>query len=93
MGVYRIQNKITGRVYIGCTKAGFYKRLVNHISRLRYGTHECKEMQNDWNIVGEENFIVEVVEYVDDPSRLLEIEKYWQDKFNGNLYNFWLRKK
>lgn len=87
IGIYRIMNKITGRVYIGCTKAGFYKRVSCHLMYLRKGRHECSRLQKDWNLFGENNFIVEVVEYLNDPKNIFEIERYWQNEFKGFLYN------
>jgi GIY-YIG catalytic domain len=42
-GVYAIFNKETNRIYIGSSR-NVYKRVLAHLSALRYGEHLCSEM-------------------------------------------------
>lgn len=62
-GVYRILNKVNGRIYIGSAKE-FKSRLTSHLSSLRRGTHHNKFLQNDFNKCSEEAFVFEVLEVV-----------------------------
>lgn len=47
-GVYKIENKHNGKVYIGSSE-NVERRLAAHQSNLLRGTHHCKEMQKDFN--------------------------------------------
>lgn len=47
-GVYKIENKRNGKVYIGSSE-NVEKRLSEHLSNLLRGTHHCKEMQKDFD--------------------------------------------
>lgn len=62
-GVYKIYNKLNGRIYIGSAKE-FKSRYKGHIYSLRNNKHSNKFLQNDFNKCGEENFVFEVLEVV-----------------------------
>lgn len=47
-GVYKIENKHNGKVYIGSSE-NVEKRMADHLSNLLHGTHHCKEMQKDFD--------------------------------------------
>ena len=47
-GVYMIENKINGKVYIG-SSANIEHRLQDHRYNLRKGTHTNKALQEDFN--------------------------------------------
>jgi GIY-YIG catalytic domain. len=55
-GVYAIKNQVTGKMYIGSSRCISY-RFKSHLSALRSGRHVNKDMQDDFNLYGEENFI------------------------------------
>jgi hypothetical protein len=60
-GVYRIQNKIDKRAYIGSsTDVG--KRLLVHITQLRNGTHTNYRMSEGWRRNGPAAFEVSLIE-------------------------------
>lgn len=60
-GVYRIQNKIDKRAYIGSsTDVG--KRLLAHITQLRKGTHTNYRMSEGWRRNGPAAFEVSLIE-------------------------------
>jgi group I intron endonuclease len=58
---------------------------------LRKNVHVCRHLQCAFNKYGENNFKFEVIEYIKDKDKLLEIEQYWIDYFksydNKNGYN------
>lgn len=60
--IYFIINKITGERYVGQT-TNFARRKNEHLSQLKDKTHINKKLQNAWNKYGENNFIVEKIQY------------------------------
>lgn len=73
-GIYKIVNSRNKRVYIGST-VNFQNRFAQHLKMLREGNHHCKQLQNDWDLYGEECFTFKVAEVVDDKTVLLDVEK------------------
>ena len=77
-GIYKITNKLNGRIYIGSAKE-FKERWKQHSYSLRNQKHSNKFLQADFNKCGEEAFIFEVVEITDGKTkeeRLLVEEVY-----------------
>ena len=60
--IYFIINKITGERYVGQT-TNFVRRKNEHLSQLKDKTHINKKLQNAWNKYGENNFIIEKIQY------------------------------
>lgn len=60
-GVYKIYNKLNGRIYIGSAKE-FVTRYNKHLCILRKNKHYNNFLQHDYNKCGEENFVFEVLE-------------------------------
>ena len=95
-GIYTITNKVTGKLYIG-ESLDIYRRWNDeHIPQLRKNCHYNKELQNDFNKYGEENFRFEIFERYsgNDPistkARLLILESYFITQFENagiSLYN------
>lgn len=95
-GIYTITNKVTGKLYIG-ESLDIYRRWHDeHIPQLRKNCHYNKELQNDFNKYGEENFSFEVLERYsgNDPistkARLLILESYFITQFEKagiDIYN------
>ena len=56
--IYCIRNKINNKKYIGQTsqKRGYKQRWYNHISLLINNKHHSKNLQEDFNKYGIENF-------------------------------------
>ena len=77
-GIYKITNLINNKIYIGSATL-FYKRKNNHYSDLRRGDHGNEHLQNAFNFYGEGNFIFEVLEIIEDKSKLIEREQYYLD--------------
>lgn len=95
-GIYTITNRATGKLYIG-ESLDIYRRWHDeHIPQLRKNCHYNKELQNDFNKYGEENFSFEILEQYsgNDPistkARILILESYFIMQFGKagiSLYN------
>lgn len=95
-GIYTITNKTTDRLYIG-ESLDIYRRWHDeHIPQLRKDCHYNKELQNDFNKYGEDNFDFEILERYsgNDPistkARILILESYFITQFEKagiSLYN------
>jgi len=88
-GVYKIENLINGKVYIG-SSIDIYKRWKYHISDFKANRHCNKYFQSAWNKYGKNNFEFSIVEKIDDENILFEREQYWLDllnPFGENGYN------
>lgn len=65
-GIYKIENKINKKVYIGSSN-NIPKRWASHIECLLKGIHHNKLLQEDFNKYGLNNFTFEILEtYVDE---------------------------
>ncbi len=95
-GIYTITNKVTGKLYIG-ESLDIYRRWHDeHIPQLRKNSHYNRELQNDFNKYGEENFSFEVLERysgndtISTKARILILESYFITQFENagiSLYN------
>jgi len=84
-GIYKITNKINGRIYIGSAKL-FKVRWSQHSSSLRSQKHNNKFLQADFNKCGEEAFVFEVIEVTEGKSkeeRLLIEEGYIKQHYDS----------
>lgn len=91
-GIYKITNKLNGRIYIGSAKL-FKVRWNQHSSSLRSQKHQNKFLQADFNKCGEEAFVFEIVEITEGKTkeeRLLIEEGYIKQHFDSGkeCYNF-----
>ena len=90
-GIYKITNKLNGRIYIGSAKR-FKERWQSHVYSLRNQKHNNSFLQADFNKCGEEAFVFEVLEVTEGKTkeeRLLIEEVYigqYYDKGNS-CYN------
>lgn len=86
-GVYRIVNNINGKLYIGSTgsKGGFNKRWSYHLTDLRQNKHHSRHLQRAWNKYGEESFIFEILEIIEDFTKetLLIREQHYLDLYKS----------
>ena len=85
--VYKITNKITGKVYIGITNQGAGARYRHHWYEARIG--EPAPIHRSMAKYGEENFTLEIIDFADTYEELKEKEKYWikqYDSMNINQY-------
>lgn len=77
-GIYKITNLINGKVYIGSAVI-IKARWRNHRNKLKHKIHYNKHLQAAWNKYSEWNFRFEMLEVVEDESKLIEREQYWID--------------
>lgn len=83
-GIYKITNRLNGRIYIGSAKE-FKVRWKSHTSSLRKQRHSNKFLQADFNKCGEEAFVFEVIEVTEGKTkeeRLLLEETYIQQYYD-----------
>lgn len=87
-GIYKIRNIKNNKIYIG-SALHFRKRKWEHDSMLFRGKHHSRHLQASYNKHGEDCFVFEIVEYVDDKTKLIEREQYYIDilkpEYNGSM--------
>ena len=82
MIVYKVTNKINGKIYIGITKGALNKRWRSHVG----SALKCNSNNHFHNAIrkyGEDNFIVEQIDSAHDYEELKEKEKYYISVFNS----------
>lgn len=74
--VYRIAHSATKKAYIG-SSVNIQRRFWAHKNDLARKKHHCKTLQKDWDKFGQDCFVFEVLEIIDnDEDRFLR-EQYW----------------
>ena len=97
MGIYQIKNLASGKIYLG-RSADLNGKLNSEKFQLRNNMHMNKELQNDFNALGEEEFSFEVLDRLqpkEDPHYdygydLQALEGLWMEKlqpFGGKGYH------
>lgn len=88
-GIYKIENIINGKVYIG-QSTNIEARWQHHIIYLNENIHRNPHLQNAWNKYGSKHFnfsVIEECEY----DVMSDREQYWIDYYGGvessNTYN------
>jgi group I intron endonuclease len=79
-GIYKIENKHNGKVYIGQSK-DLEGRWKKH-NWLFKNNKNIKSLQNEYNLYSENPFDFFIIEYCDE-IRLSEREEYYVDKYNS----------
>lgn len=87
--IYKIENLVNGKVYIGQTRKRFKRRKGSHVAKLKGNYHINDHLQNSWNKYGKENFKFSIIERCL-TRNLDDREIYWIDyyKEKTELYNF-----
>jgi len=96
-GVFQVKNRANGKVLLG-SSLNLEGNLNRHRAMLRIGSHPNKALQKDWDELGPDSFIFEIVEEVkrkDDPNfnlkdELTLLEMIWLEKlqpFEEHAYN------
>ena len=86
-GVYQVKNLVSGKVLLG-SSLNLEGLLNRNRFTLRNNSHLNKELQKDWNELGPDQFVFEVLEVVqvqEDPSFNLQdeltlLEQIWLEK-------------
>lgn len=76
-GIYKITNMVTNKFYIGSTK-DIDKRWYDHKRELSMNIHINPKLQYSWNHHGEDKFLFEMIEEVEEDN-LIEREQYYLD--------------
>jgi hypothetical protein len=96
MGIYVVKNLTNGKILVdsGLNVQG---RLNSCRFQLEHGSHTNRELQADFNLAGKENFVFEIVDYLevtqakaDYSDDLKTLEAMWIDKlqpFDARGYN------
>ena len=91
MGIYAIENTITGTRYIG-SSSNLASRYIQHRALLRKGSHHAQALQEAWNIYGEDAFVLIILDEVDDVANLESREQFYIDsespQYNSQKYAF-----
>lgn len=89
IGIYGIQNKMNGKIYIGKTGMNFGDRWDSHRALLRSGKHFNQYLQNAWAKYGEENFEFLIIEECNieelDDKEIYYIQLYRSQDLSYNL--------
>ena len=85
IGVYKIINKINGKMYIG-SSINILQRWSKHKALLRYNKHSNKHLQNSWNKHGEEAFEFSIIEECKENELLLKEQYYLNLELKANEF-------
>jgi group I intron endonuclease len=72
--VYKIENLVNGKIYVGQTISRLSKRKKDHLKHLRDGTHHSKHLQHSFNKYGESNFVFQILNYATSKEALNKLE-------------------
>jgi len=78
-GIYIIVNVVTGEAYIG-SSVDLATRMSQHRALLNAGRHHNPKLQADWNALGEESFLFDVLEVVHGHSQVTVVEQRYLDE-------------
>lgn len=86
-GVYRVVNTASGKVLLGAS-SDVPSMLNRHRAQLRMGGHPKPELQKDWDVEGQDNFVFEILDTLEpnddpgyDPQDDLEtLEQLWAER-------------
>ena len=81
-GVYKIVNSLNDKHYIG-SAININTRWKNHLKDLKNNKHHSNHLQRSWNKYGEGSFKFEVIEYIEDKTKLIEREQHWIDFYQS----------
>jgi len=86
--IYKIENLVNGKVYIGQTAMKAKYRKTTHFNALEGNRHPNKHLQRAWNKYGRENFKFQIIEKVN-INKLDDREIYWirYYKNKAGVYN------
>lgn len=81
-GIYCIENFTTGLFYVGCA-IDLRARERKHRSELSKCKHHNRFLQRAWTKYGPNAFVFRTLEFVQNPSELLDREVYWIDRLRS----------
>lgn len=84
--IYKIENKINNKLYIGKTLYSIERRWTQHKQNFKRKDLKHLKLYNAFLKYGIDNFTISEVEYVEDPKLLSKREQYWIDYYD-TFYN------
>jgi group I intron endonuclease len=84
IGIYIIKNVLNNKVYIG-SSLNIQKRWKYHIYYLKIKKHHSILLQRAWDLDGEEKFLFEILEALEDKTLLLQREQYYLDLYKSYI--------
>ncbi|MFC7439558.1 GIY-YIG nuclease family protein [Laceyella putida] len=81
MGIYAIENVVTGECYVGQSK-NIISRFQQHMNMLEKGEHHSHKLQRAFNQMAIQNFILKILELCEE-DQLDVKEQEWIDKLNS----------
>ena len=85
--IYKIENKLNGKIYIGKTLKTIQERWKEHCRDFQKERYEKRPLYSAMNKYGIENFFIEEVEQCEE-SVLSEREKYWIEYYGSFKYGY-----
>ncbi len=79
-GIYKITCLSNGKIYIG-SAFNLSNRMSTHKYTLKNNKHKNKHLQNAWNVYGEESFLFETLEIVENKKLIIEREQFYLDLY------------
>lgn len=80
--IYKIENKINGKCYVGATTQKPSLRKSQHFHKMRSGQHANHNLRAAYKKYGPHNLIFSVLEDIDE-ANIKERELFWCNKLNG----------
>lgn len=85
--IYKIENKLNGKIYIGKTLKTVQERWKEHCHDFKRERCEKRPLYSAMNKYGIENFFIEEIEQCEE-SILSEREKYWIEYYGSFKYGY-----
>ncbi len=82
MFVYKIENLVNSKKYIGQSTQKTEHRLQEHRSKLRSNCHENRHLQKAWNKYGEDSFLIEIIDNGESIEQLNKLEQKYIDLYD-----------
>lgn len=79
--VYKITNKVNGKIYIGITNKGAGNRFKQHLYETEHGSQF--KIHRALRKYGKDNFSLEIIDFCNNAEELKEKEKYYISKYNS----------
>lgn len=83
MFIYKIQNLVNNKVYIGQSCQKTKSRLYEHKLDLKKNIHHNPHLQRAWNKYGEKNFSFDVITKAKSLKELNKLEVFYIQKYNS----------
>jgi group I intron endonuclease len=81
--IYKIENIITNKIYIGQTTQNFKTRKSHHLYHLNNNIHHNTYLQRAFNKYGESNFKFTILNWANNRKELNNIEVYYIKKYDS----------